>query len=425
MNAKLISLDNDTVTIELKVKLGGSMLASEAAILNTLNEAGCIATKEALTRFDTDGSRIELGDDKWFSKGQLPKQYQTPFGEIEVERHVYQRAKGGKTFCPLEYDARIVVTSTPRFAKQVSHKFSYGASTVVQRDFAENHNRAVARSFVQELSDAVGSIVQAKEETWHYVTPKLKTPVATVALGLDGTCLLMCQDGYREAMTGTLSLYDAQGERLHTIYLGATPQYGKAAFQARMARETAHIKTLYPDAIYVGVADGASTNWDFLSAHVSTQILDFYHVAGYVADAAEAAFPRDRGQRAQWLDRRCHDLKHKQGAARRLLREMEQLAAQPMSAARRDKLAAAITYFSNHTHQMNYALYRTKGYPIGSGVTEAACKTLVKQRLCCSGMKWREKGASLVLSLRALMLTPQRWEQFWDKVEQYGFQLAN
>lgn len=87
----------------------------------------------------------------------------------------------------------MVVSSTPRFAKQVSHKFSYGASTVVRRDFAENHNRAVARSFVQELSEAVGSIVQAKEQTWRYVTPKLKTPVATVALGLHGTCLLMCQ----------------------------------------------------------------------------------------------------------------------------------------------------------------------------------------------------------------------------------------
>lgn len=78
MNAKLKSLDNDTVTIELKVKLSGSMLASEEAISDTLNEAGCIATKEALKRFDTDGSRIVLGGGKWFSKGQLPKRYQSP-----------------------------------------------------------------------------------------------------------------------------------------------------------------------------------------------------------------------------------------------------------------------------------------------------------------------------------------------------------
>jgi len=73
---------------------------------------------------------------------------------------------------------------------------------------------------------------------------------------------------------------------------------------------------------------------------------------------------------------------------------------------------------------MNYAQFRQNHYPIGSGVTEAACKTLIKQRLCCSGMRWKEKGASIILSLRALILTSTRWEQFWDKLNQYGFPVA-
>ena len=72
---------------------------------------------------------------------------------------------------------------------------------------------------------------------------------------------------------------------------------------------------------------------------------------------------------------------------------------------------------------MDYAQFRQQHYPIGSGVTEAACKTLIKQRLCCSGMRWKEKGASIILSLRALILTSARWEQFWDKLNQYGFPL--
>jgi len=90
----------------------------------------------------------------------------------------------------------------------------------------------------------------------------------------------------------------------------------------------------------------------------------------------------------------------------------------------RAKLEAAVTYFRNHKHQMSYAKYRARHLPIGSGVTEAACKTLVKQRLCNSGMRWVEKGAKIVLSLRALMLTPDRWEQFWGKINQYGFPVA-
>jgi hypothetical protein len=134
--------------------------------LNTLNEAGCIATGEALKRFDTEGSAILIGGMKWTSKDEEPNYYQTPYGEVEVLCHVYQTSAGGKTFCPLERDARIVVTSTPRFAKVVAHKFACGGSTQVESDLAENHGRRVARSYLQNLAEAVGSIVQAKEETW-------------------------------------------------------------------------------------------------------------------------------------------------------------------------------------------------------------------------------------------------------------------
>jgi TPR repeat protein len=43
-----------------------------------------------------------IGDAKWYSKGKLPKTYNTPYRVISVERHVYQRAEGGKTFCPMD-----------------------------------------------------------------------------------------------------------------------------------------------------------------------------------------------------------------------------------------------------------------------------------------------------------------------------------
>jgi hypothetical protein len=312
----------------------------------------------------------------------------------------------------------------PRFAKLVAHKFATGTSTWVQQDLAENHGRKVARSYLQNLAEAVGSVAQAKEETWHYETPKLNTLVKTVAIGMDGTCMLVCEQGYREAMTGTLALYDCQGERQHTLYLGATPAYGKARFFERMAREIGHLKHLYPKATYVGIADGAKANWEFLKQHTTTQVLDFYHAAGYLADAALCAFPERATDCAQWLEERCHDLKHNQGAASRILKELEGLRAKPLSESMREKLESAITYFRNHKHQMHYARYHAQHLPIGSGVTEAACKTLVKQRLCRSRMKWREKGASLVLTLRALVLTKDRWKQFWSKINHYGFPLA-
>lgn len=300
MRASVISVDGDVVTLEVKVRLSNSMLEAEESILAALNEAGCLATGKALERFDADGSRIDMGGVKWFSKGKLPKTYQTPYGPVEVARHVYQRSEGGKTFCPLERDARIVVTSTPRFAKVVAHKFANGASTTVTRDLAENHGRECARSYLQDLAEAVGSVAQAKEESWAYETPKLDKPVASVAIGMDGTCMLLCEDGYREAMTGTLTLYDRAGERQHTIYLAATPEYGKATFYERMEREIALLKRLYPNATYVGLADGAKANWEFLEHHTTVQILDFYHAAEYIAQAAFAVHPRDEAQRELW-----------------------------------------------------------------------------------------------------------------------------
>ena len=204
------------------------------------------------------------------------------------------------------------------------------------------------------------------------------------------------------------------------MYLGASPEYGKATFLERLDREIAHIRRLYPQATYVGLADGAAENGGFLEARTDKQILDFYHATSYLAKASWAAFPRREAARRQWLDERGHQLKHKQGSAARLLKEMETLAEKRLSAPVREKLEAAITYFRNSKHQMNDGHYRTHALPIGSGVTEAACKTLVKQRLCRSGMKWKDRGAQAVLSLRALVLTKGRWAQFWDKINQFG-----
>jgi hypothetical protein len=171
------------------------------------------------------------------------------------------------------------------------------------------------------------------------------------------------------------------------------------------------------------VATGRFHRRDFhpLDRHLASlhQILDFYHASQYLARAA-AAICKNEEEREQWLDKQCHNLKHKHNAAPRILKELEQAITTKMKPEQRKDLQECITYFGNHLHQMRYARYVENGMPIGSGVTEAACKTLVKQRLCCSGMRWTPEGAQIILSLRALALTQTRWEQFWQKINQYG-----
>ncbi len=69
---------------------------------------------------------------------------------------------------------------------------------------------------------------------------------------------------------------------------------------------------------------------------------------------------------------------------------------------------------------MNYARQIKDNLPIGSGVTEAACKELIKQRLCNSGMRWKKNGASAVIALRSLVMTGDRWQQFREKISNSG-----
>lgn len=91
---------------------------------------------------------------------------------------------------------------------------------------------------MQTVADAVATVAMVKEEQWSYQVPELEADVTTIGIGIDGTCLLTCQDGWREAMVGTISLYDQAGERLHTTYIGATPEYGKKTnFYAHVSRD--------------------------------------------------------------------------------------------------------------------------------------------------------------------------------------------
>ena len=237
MGVQLLGIEGTHVKIEATIDLSRSLLTSEENIQEGLNEAGCIATVAALKYLDRDGSPLEIAGEVMRTKGEQPKTYQTPYGEVIVNRHVYQRSSGGKTYCPLERDGRIIMTSTPFFAKQVSSKLAYGSAREVQRDLSENHARPVAVSYIQRVSEAVASIIEAKEEEWEYVPPELNALISRVAIGLDGTCMLMCETGWREAMVGTISLYDIAGERQHTMYIGATPEYGKARFLERLERE--------------------------------------------------------------------------------------------------------------------------------------------------------------------------------------------
>lgn len=419
MNAKIINQNQSSISIQFDIPISKSMLNTEENIQRALNEAGLLATQNVLKEFDTNGEPIKMGNCKLTSKGLVSKIYQTPYGESPVERHVYQSSSGGETFCPLENNARIIGSATPKFAKMVSSKYSENGSTQVQKDLDENHNRYISRNYITEISNMVHKTIIEKEKYWEYTIPVEKENVSTIGISLDGTCMLMVNEKYRQAMVGTISLYDNKGERLYTHYTASSPEYGKSKFYEDFTNDIKHFREYYPEVTTVGIADGAKDNWTFLENFVSCQILDYFHATEYLSLASDMAFKR-KHEGKEWFEKSCHKLKHEKNGAKEILEEMRIFLKRKITDQKKEKIRSCITYFENHLHQMDYNQYHELKYPIGSGVVEAACKVIIKKRLCNSGMKWKDKGAKTVLCLRCFNYSDKKWSQFWNKINKYG-----
>jgi hypothetical protein len=413
--SSVVENSDSYVAIMVKIPYSSSMLDTEENIQRSLNEVGKQATESALSRYDTDGSPITVAKINYTSKGLLSKYYQTPYGEVYLQRHVYQNYMGGATYCPLEQGANIIGSATtPRFAKMVSGKYSRIGASAVQKDLVESNGRKVARCYIQDISEAVSSVVESRP-SWTYAIPVDPKDVASVGISLDGTCMFLCGEGYRQAMVGSISLYDSDGERLYTRYTSMPPETKKVRFYEKFTREIKKIKKLYPNAVYVGVADGAADNWTFLQEHVQVQVLDYFHATQYLSCASKAAFKRPF-EGKEWFDKAKHILREENGGAEGLIKELKLFLKKRITNDSKEKIQTAITYFSNHLHQMDYKQFKESNLPIGSGVIEAACKVIIKQRLCCASMKWTDAGAKTVLTLRCLNESDRMWEQFWEKM---------
>jgi hypothetical protein len=165
---------------------------------------------------------------------------------------------------------------------------------------------------------------------------------------------------------------------------------------------------------WIALSDGGSGLEDFLEKNfprVEAVILDFWHAAEYLGELSQALYPQDAEAAESWRGQWCHRLKHEGGQAL-----LDALTALPVRGrAARDCLDKVRTYFGNQVHRMDYPAYRAKGWQIGSGPVESACKRVVGQRLKGAGMRWGEEGANAVCHLRALFLSESsQWQAFWN-----------
>jgi hypothetical protein len=165
---------------------------------------------------------------------------------------------------------------------------------------------------------------------------------------------------------------------------------------------------------WVAIADGGAGIEDWLRANfprVEAVVLDFYHAAEHLGEWAKALHA-DEAEAARVAAAWCHRLKHEGGGA--VLSALRGLDLAAWSAEARAAHRQLVVYFENQVHRMDYPLYRSKGWLIGSGPVEAACKQVVGQRLKGSGMRWSEPGADAVCHLRALFRGEKgQWDACW------------
>lgn len=407
------------VIFEVELEDEGSLLECEERIQAIVNNIGSSMTADAIKKRNPDegSQRLQVGPVLYYSKGLFNESYQTPYGIVKIERFVYQTSEGGRTYCPLEDISRMVNKSTPKFAKQLSSKYARMSAREVVDDLGVNHGRKIARSFLQDIVCTVGAELEVaiEQEDIDY-TPQIKSEdVHAISYGLDGAIMPMKDDGWREAMTGTVSFFDKDGNRIETIYTAAAPEYGKDKFREQFNQIAAKAHSFAPQATIIGLADGASWNWKALEGITDIQMLDFYHVTEYLAKAAKSLFPKNKKKKDDWLDESCHNLKHRPDEAEALLKYMtSRLESMTYQTERKETLQSVVTYFENGKEKMNYASNTRQNFPIGSGITEAACKIIVKQRMCRSGSKWRSQGAGHVLALRCMSYAGDRWNKFWE-----------
>ncbi len=172
---------------------------------------------------------------------------------------------------------------------------------------------------------------------------------------------------------------------------------------------------------WIAVFDGGAGLEDWLVTNfgrVEAVILDFYHAAEHLGDLAKAWHGAGTEAATAQHEAWSHRLKYEGGAA--VLTELRALDGDGRPAAR-EVLRETVTSFENQVHRMDYPSSVARGWQIGSGPVESACKTVVGQRLKCAGMRWGEEGLRWRMSLRALFLSERgQWDGFWAKYRKAG-----
>jgi hypothetical protein len=415
--------------------------AFENGIAATLRDTGRGFVEHEFNRIEPPSRddiplRLRFADEEYRRRPKSRNHIGTLFGEIELHRYLYEAVEAGEpALFPLELNLGIEAgLATPALAERVGLWAVDHEQEHVRRLLRSEHNVSWSVTSVRQVTAALRAGLASFREPAQVarVLELLDTAFASkgkhrpvLAAGRDGIHVPIRQDGYHEGAAATVSVYDRRGKRLGTVYLGHMPEAGQGMLSAQLTALLTEVLTQWhaqgrpaprlayltdggnhPKEYYLQVLRRLADPWHPGQKLAWQWVLDYWHACGYVSKLATALFG-DGDKAARWFAK-----------WRRWLRDRHQGVSQVVRSAmwhynnggalregRMTEYWKAYRYLRKHAVWMKYASYRRDGLPIGSGVTEAACKTVFTERLKRSGMMWSHAGGQVILDLRVLVLS--------------------
>jgi len=370
--------------------------------------------------------RVRLGDDEYRRNRKTPRWIACLFGTIRLWRCVYQAVVPEETgIFPLEHALGVVMhLATPALADVAGRLAAELTQQQTLDVLRERHGVSWSvgslRKVVAVLADRFAPLRQeaqvAQLMAWLRKAAKSRGKFApTLAVGRDGTMLPM-RPFWEEASTATVSVYDRRGKRLGTVYLGQMPEAGQGTLTHQLTQLLVAIfarwQGMLPRLVYI--TDAGACPQDYFRSQLARMthprtgerlrwqwIVDYFHVCEYISTLAEAMFGTGRDA-AAWAAKMRRVLKQQTAGINRVLNSARALHRRGLRGRRKD-FNRAMNYLKKYRQHMNYAASRRRKLPIGSGVTEAACKTIFGYRFKQSGMRWTSEQGQHVLDLRVIL----------------------
>jgi len=422
------------------------------AVREAVSAAGRAAFRAFIEGKETAAERVVVEGEEFRFKYVCEKSFLTLWGKEAFTRRVYQNASDTRSVVPLDRAwgmEKHYLTLEVR--ESVAFALAHLTPVEAVRFFKKCASAYVPHATqMKQAAAEVGQALRAHEaQVLARVQEAQGVPegVRAVVASADGANVMMREAGaakrgrpaerpglggtqsedtaYRNAMAGAVSFYGAVPEgaktpqRLSSVYTSHMPEQRAVTFKRKFEAEVKAAQAQAPEgAVKVVLCDGARPLWKYIEAtplfEDYERLVDFWHVAEHLSLAAEALFGKGTQEADRWYAKYKGKLLEEDDAVEALLRSMAYYErALGLPAARRQALQAQRTFFTRNRTRMAYADFRRRGLPIGSGPVEAACKTLLKARMCQSGMRWTTQGGQNILDLRTYVKS-NRWDPMWE-----------